>query len=266
MTTVDPWTIGEGYEPYIGRWSRRVASEFVTWLAVPEGARWVDIGCGTGALTATILARANPAAVVGVDSSEAYVAAARRAMAQDPRVRFDVADACALPYGEATNEAAVSGLVLNFVTEPRRMVKELSRVVVAGGTVAAYVWDYGAEMQLIRRFWDAAVALDPSACALDEGKRFPICTRDALAALWTDSGLASVEVRPLDVPTVFANFDDFWQPFLGGQGPAPGYAMALDEPRRTALRDKLRSTLPYERDGSIPLFARAWAVRGRRPA
>jgi SAM-dependent methyltransferase len=264
MTTLDPWTIGAGYEPYIGRWSRRVAREFVTWLAVPAGARWVDIGCGTGALTETILAHANPAAVVGVDASEGYVATARRATAHDPRVRFDVADACTLPYGEATNEAAVSGLVLNFVTEPRRMVKELARVVVAGGTVAAYVWDYASQMQLIRRFWDAAVALDPSARALDEGERFPICARDALAAVWTDSGLANVEVRSVDVPTVFADFDDYWRPFLGGQGPAPGYVMALDEPRRTALRERLCSTLPYERDGSIRLVARAWAVRGSR--
>jgi SAM-dependent methyltransferase len=264
--TLDPWTLGESYEPYIGRWSRLVARELVTWLDVQEGARWVDAGCGTGALSETILAHAKPTAVTAVDSSEGYVAVARRAMAHDARARFHVADACALPLGDATHDAAVSGLVLNFVPEPLRMVKELARVVVPHGTVAAYVWDYAGEMQLIRRFWDAATQLDASAHALDEGERFPICSRDALAASWTDAGLVDVEARPLDVPTRFRDFDDYWRPFLGGQGPAPGYAMKLDEARRAALRERLRSTMPYESDGSIRLIARAWAVRGRRPA
>jgi SAM-dependent methyltransferase len=264
METIDPWTTGESYEPYIGRWSRSVAREFVTWLDVPVGARWVDIGCGTGALSQTVLAHAKPGAVSGIDASEGYVATARRAMAHDSRARFQVADACALPFGDQTNDAAVSGLVLNFVSDPAQMVKELCRVVTGGGTVAAYVWDYAGEMQLIRRFWDAAVALDPSARALDEGSRFPICTPEALAASWSEAGLAAVEVRPIDVLTIFADFEDYWRPFLGGQGPAPGYAMTLDPSQREALRERLHATLPCESDGSIHLIARAWAVRGRR--
>ena len=139
---------------------------------------------------------------------------------------------------------------------------EMARVTRTGGRVAAYVWDYAGRMEPMRRFWEAAAALDPSAAALDEGRRFPICRPEPLARLFRDAGLAGVEVRPIEVPTRFRDFDDYWAPFLGGQGPAPGYAMALDEPRRAMLREELRARLPAASDGSIPLVARAWAARG----
>ena len=138
----------------------------------------------------------------------------------------------------------------------------MTRVTRAGGRVAAYVWDYAGRMELMRRFWEAAAALDPAAASLDEGRRFPVCRPEPLARLFGDAGLAEVEVRPIEVPTRFRDFDDYWAPFLGGQGPAPGYAMALDEPRRAMLREELRARLPAASDGSIPLVARAWAARG----
>jgi hypothetical protein len=130
------------------------------------------------------------------------------------------------------------------------------------GTVGAYVWDYAGQMQLMRQFWDAAGALDPRARELDEGVRFPLCR--PLQALFTGAGLADVQVRPIDVRTRFRDFDDYWTPFLGGQAPAPAYAMSLSEDQRTELREYLRARLPYDGDGSIPLTARAWAVRGGR--
>jgi hypothetical protein len=117
-------------------------------------------------------------------------------------------------------------------------------------------------MDLIRAFFDAAIAEDPAAIDADEGRRFPICRPDALTATFRDAGLAEVDVRAIDVPTVFADFDDYWTPFLSGIGPAPGYAMRLSEERRAALRERLRATLPTAADGSIALIARAWAVRG----
>ena len=130
---------------------------------------------------------------------------------------------------------------------------------------SADVWDYSGGMELMRRFWDAAVALDPAARDLDEGRRFgAICRPEILADLFRDAGLCRVEACAVDVPTLFRDFDDYWTPFLGGQGPAPGYAMALSEDRRAALRDRIRANLPIADDGSIPLVARAWAVRGRR--
>ena len=256
------WAIGEAYEPYVGRWSRAVAREFLAWLAVPPGAHWLDVGCGTGALSATILAHASPAVVTGIDSSEGFVAHARQHV-PDPRASFRLADAQDLPFSPHSFDAAVSGLVLNFVPQPERAVAEMARVTRPGGIVATYLWDYAGEMQLMRHFWDAAAALDPAAEPLDEGRRFPLCRPEPLERLFTGAGLQDVAVRAIDVPTVFRDFDDYWSPFLGGQGPAPAYAMSLPEPSRAALRDHLRATLPAAADGSIPLIARAWAARGR---
>ena len=257
------WASGAAYEPYVGRWSRLVAAEFVAWLQVPAGGRWLDVGCGTGALSSAILAVAAPAAVTGVDASAAYVGFAEQTI-RDERVRFAVGDAQALEEQTASYDAAVSGLVLNFVPQPDRMLSEMARVIRPGGIVALYVWDYAGEMQLMRRFWDAAVALDPAAVELDEGQRFPNCSPPRLAEALRRAGLSGVETRPIEVPTQFRDFDDYWSPFLGGQGPAPGYAMSLGEGQRAALRDHIRGVLPIAADGSIPLNARAWAARGIR--
>jgi SAM-dependent methyltransferase len=260
-TPTEVWAVASSYEAYVGRWSRLVARELVAWLGVAGGAAWLDVGCGTGALSQTVLGAADPAEVVGLDPSARFVAHARERLA-GPRARFAVADARALPVTGARFDAVVSGLVLNFVPDPPTAVQEMARVTRAGGRVAAYVWDYAGRMELMRRFWEAAAALDPAAAELDEGRRFPICRPEPLARLFQDAGLAEVEVRPIEVPTRFRDFDDYWAPFLGGQGPAPGYAMALDEPRRVALREELRARLPAAPDGSIPLVARAWAARG----
>lgn len=260
----DRWQSGALYEPYVGRWSRLVARELLSWLAVPPGRDWIDVGCGTGALVETILALADARSVRGVDQSAGFVAHAR-AHVRDRRASFDVGDAQALPFDDASADAAVSGLVLNFVPDPARMVAEMGRVVRPGGIVGLYVWDYAGRMEMMRRFWDAAVSLDPAAADKAEPARFSaICDPDALATLFRTAGLAAVEVRAIDVPTVFRDFDDYWSPFLGGQAPAPAYAMSLDEARRAALRERLRATLPAGPDGAIRLIARAWATTGRR--
>jgi len=261
MSGTDAWTDGEDYEAYIGRWSRPVGQVFVTWLQAAPGATWLDVGCGTGALTATILEMAAPARVIAIDPSEAFVGHARGAVS-DPRARFALGSADDVPVPDAAIDVAASGLVLNFVPNLAVALTELRRVVVPGGTIAGYVWDYAAGMELIRRFWDAAIALDPAAALDDEGARFPICAPDPLRAAFVEAGLRDVDVRPIDVPTTFRDFDDLWAPFVSGVGPAPGYAVRLEASRREALRERLRTTLPTEADGSIRLGARAWAVRG----
>jgi SAM-dependent methyltransferase len=262
--SADVWASGDAYEPYVGRWSRAVARQFLVWLDIPPGGRWLDVGCGTGALSETILEVTLPSEVVGIDPSAGYVAYARSRV-PDPRAHFDVGDARALPFVAGSFDGVVSGLVLNFVPDPAAAVAEMARVARPGGAVAAYVWDYSGGMELMRRFWDAAGALDPAARELDEGRRFgAICRPETLTGLFRDAGLRRVEACAVDVPTLFHDFDDYWTPFLGGQGPAPGYAAALSEDRRAALREHLRVHLPIAADGSIPLVARAWAVRGER--
>jgi SAM-dependent methyltransferase len=258
----DLWAAGKLYEPYVGRWSRLVAKDFLTWLRAPPDMDWLDVGCGTGALSEIILAQSRPRSVRGMDASASFVAHAQ-AHITDARATFGIADAQSLPVESARFDAAVAGLVLNFVPQPLLAVSEMARAVRPGGVVAAYVWDYAGKMELMRYFWDAAAALDQAAFDLDEGRRFPLCQPDSLTALWTQAGVGDVQVLPIDVATRFRDFDDYWTPFLGGQGPAPGYAMSLSDERRSVLRDRIRATLPTASDGSIELVARAWAVRGR---
>lgn len=257
------WSSAPAYESYVGRWSRLVAREFVQWLAVPAGKTWLDVGCGTGALTETIFEIGSPRYVVGADQSKTYVEYLRRHLT-DQRLCFDISDAQDLNFNDEFYDNTVSGLCLNFVPEPLRALTEMIRVTKPGGVVAAYVWDYGGEMQLLRHFWDAAAELDPAARELDEGVRFELCKPQPLANLARAAGLQDVTTRAIDITAVLRDFDDYWTPFLGGEGPAPSYVMSLSEERRAALREHLRSRLPIAADGSISLIARAWAVRGTR--
>jgi SAM-dependent methyltransferase len=236
------WSAGDAYEAYVGRWSRRVAVEFVRWLDAPGG-RWLDVGCGTGALTAAI-----PGEVVGVDPSRGFLAG---------RTDVVVGDARALPFLADTFDVVVSGLVLNFVPDAATAVAEQVRVAAPGATVAAYVWDYAEGMALMRHFWDVAVELDPA--APDEGRTFPLCRPAGLRAVWESAGLADVTVAPVEIPTVFADFDEYWRPFLGRAGAAPAYLASLPAQRQEAIRERLRDRLPAT---DIRLTARAWAVRG----
>ncbi len=258
----ESWSSGDSYERYVGRWSRLVAGEFVQWLAIPENYTWLDVGCGTGALSQTILELTSPSRIKGVDRSEAYVNTARANVRQ--LAEFEVGDAQSLPVESESYDVAVSGLVLNFVPQPDQMIAEMKRAVKQGGTVALYVWDYAGKMQFMRHFWDAAAELDPAAHDFDEGLRFPICNADALSALFQNAELTVIETRSIDIHTHFKNFDDYWDPFLGGQGPAPTYLASLTEERRIQLRERIRRDLPFDADGSIPLIARAWAVKGFR--
>ncbi|MYS83533.1 class I SAM-dependent methyltransferase [Embleya scabrispora] len=259
----DTWAAGDAYERYMGRWSRAVAAEFVAWLHAAPGLRWVDAGCGTGALTAAVVARCRPGWVLGLDRSAAFVA---RARAEVPApAGFVVADAMAPPLRDGACDVVVSGLVLNFLPAPAAAVARAARVVRPGGTVAGYVWDYAEGMGFLRYFWAAAGAVDPAAERWDEGRRFARCRPDRLRACWERAGLADVAVVPIEVATGFAGFADLWEPFLAGQGPAPGYVAALSRPDRDRLRETLRASVPTRADGSIVLGARAWAIRGGRP-
>lgn len=265
MQLSDNWDSASDYERYVGRWSSSVAREFLRWLQPPQGARWLDVGCGTGALSAQIAADAGPASVDGIDPSPAFVQEASRRL-PGSSFSFAVGDAQDLPKPDRTYDAVVSGLVLTFIPDIGAGLREMARVAKAGGTVAAYVWDYSGEMQMMRFFWDAALELRPSAADLDEGLRFSMARPDALEGLFGDAGLIELQTSAVEIPTLFADFNDYWDPFLGGTGPAPKYLASLSPSDRDDIHDLLQSRLPIGDDGSIELKARAWAVRGTVPA
>jgi len=249
----------------MGRWSRLLASVVVGWLDPPPGLSWLDVGCGTGALSAAVLAHADPVSLLGIDPSAAYVGLAG-AQLTDRRSAFRVGAAGELPVPDSSVDRVVCGLVLNFVPDAAAAMREMRRVLVPGGVIATYVWDYGDEgMQMLRRFWDAAIAEDPSAEAFDEGARFALSRPGGLEQCFAEAGVVDVAARRVEVPTVFRDFDDFWTPFLGGQGPGPGYLASLSNESRDRIRARLDATLPRESDGSIRLAARAWAVQGTSP-
>ncbi|HJV59691.1 MAG TPA: methyltransferase domain-containing protein [Albitalea sp.] len=259
-TVSDTWERGSPYEQYIGRWSRRIAPLFLDWLDESAGKAWADVGCGTGALSAAILDRCSPASVVGIEPSEGFLELAAQNL-QD-RARLLRGSAASLPLADGACDVVVCGLVLNFVPDLPAALAEIGRVTQPGGTIAAYVWDYADGMEVIKHFWHAAALLDPSAAALDEGVRFPLCHPKALREAFERAGLAGVDTTALELRAEFADFDDYWRPFLGGQGPAPAYAMSLSEEARSALREKLRERLATAPGAPLSLGARAWAVRG----
>ncbi|MGH2397841.1 MAG: class I SAM-dependent methyltransferase, partial [bacterium] len=171
----------------------------------------------------------------------------------------------ALPYPDASFDKSLALLVMNFIPDARKAASEMRRVTKPGGVVAAAVWDYGDGMTMLRTFWDAAVALDPSAETRHE-RRMPYCRKGELVALWTGSGLRQTEETSLVIPLDYESFEDYWQPFLTGQGPSGAYATSLPPERQRALRERLRRELLGEKpDMSFTLQARAWAVRGIAP-
>lgn len=259
--TKENWNSGDAYEQYVGRWSRKVAGEFLAWLQAPAAQAWADIGCGTGALTSTILTMCEPLSVRGIDSSGGFVSLARQ-RTTDLRARFEIGDATRLPWDTGVSDLTVSGLVLNFVPDPDAVAREMVRVTKPHGLVAAYVWDYAGGMQMMRHFWDAAIAISPNDAKLDQAERFPLCQPEPLRELFERVGLKSVTVRAIDIPTVFQNFDDYWQPFLGRTGSAPTYLASVDDKTRERIRALLESRLVPAADGTIPMTLRAWAVRG----
>jgi len=256
----DSWQSGDPYDYYMGRWSKLVANQFVDWLLPKAGRKWLDVGCGTGALSEAIINRHHPETVVAIDQSEGFVRAAQQRLGS--KAICKVGNALSLPLDVASNDFAVSGLVLNFIPEPEKALAEMQRVTRKGGTVAVYIWDYAGKMEFLNRFWDVAMELNPGASDLHEGRRFPDANAERLMDAFKRVGFSKTETAPLEIATKFTDFDDYWKPFLGGQGPAPTYVSKLSDAERSHLREALAQALPVEKDGSISLTARAWAAKG----
>ena len=249
------------YERFMGRWSRLVAPLLVQFADIRDGQAVLDVGSGTGALTLAAAQAAPSAQITGVDPSASYVSYAQ-GRAPTERVRFAVGDAQALQMPDATFDRVVSLFVMNFIPDRAKALREMIRVTRPGGLIAAAIWDYGDGMQMLRAFWDEAVALDPAVAARDE-RNMPLSRQGELAALWREHGLVQVEEQPLTIRMSFSSFEDYWEPFLGGQGPAGAHVASLTAARRDALRNRIRQRLVGDGpDRPIQLEARAWAVKG----
>lgn len=248
----------------MGKWSSQVARLFLEWLAPAPHAHWLELGCGTGALTQAICTLSQPSSVVACDPSQGFIAYAKDSNS-GCTATFIIADSDSLPDREGGYDFAVSGLVLNFLPEPLRSIGSIKYKLRLGGVFAAYVWDYQDGMELLRTFWEEAIALDPSALRRAERHRFPITRPDRLIELFRQAGLTDIDLKPFEIPMIFEDFDAYWSPFLGGAGPAPAYVATLTPQARSELKQRLKLRYPPSSDGSIRLAARAFGIRGVVP-
>jgi SAM-dependent methyltransferase len=258
----DLWGNTQAYENYMGRWGQKVAPLFLQWLDKPVRKSWIDIGCGTGGLTELISTTCEPSSILGVDTAEGFIEVARTRV---KNAGFRVGSADNLDIPSDSLDYAVSGLVLNFVPDAQAALAEMARVVLPGGSVALYVWDYAGHMQIMRYFFDTAILFDTRSAEFDDGIKAPICRPLALEEAFVTTGLTNISVIPLDITTPFDNFDDYWSPFLGGVGSAPKYCVSLEESVRNKIKVAIKEKLPTGPEGEILLAARAWAVKGIVP-
>jgi SAM-dependent methyltransferase len=245
------FTLSEGYELYMGRWSRLLALRFTAFAGVEDGQRILDVGTGTGALAASLSRNE----VVGIDPSAAFIDHAKKSC----RAQLEVGDAQALRFADQSFDHAMALLAINFVPNHEKALAEMRRVTRSGGVVSAGVWDYGGGMESLRIFWDEAAALEPSAAPKHE-RNMKLSRSGELGELWKKAGLRDVREEPIVIEQAFSSFDDYWGPFLKGVGPGGAYVASLSDGQRDRLEARLRGRLA---DGPFSLGARAWCARGR---
>ena len=253
-----------GYERFMGRWSRLLAPAYIAFAGVKDGDRVLEVGSGTGSLASAVEARMPSSEIVGIDPSEGFIAYAQE-NAKSGRAHYEVGDAQALRFEDASFDDTLALLVMNFVSDHEKAVREMRRVTRPRGLVSACVWDYNEGMQMLRFFWDEAVALDPSVEPRDE-RHMKLSHQGQLAELWKKAGLVNVREEPLTIDQAYSSFDDYWEPFTKGAGPGGAYVVSLSEDRCRQLEARLHTrVLGNCADGPFVLKARAWCVRGEVP-
>ena len=243
----------EAYDRFMGRYSRLLSPQLADLAGVHGGQRAIDVGCGPGALTKELVARLGAASVTAVDPSAPFVEAAR---ARHPGVEVHHASAEELPFADDTFDASLAQLVVHFMSDPVAGLAEMRRVTRPGGVVAACVWDLAGGQAPLSPFWKAARQLDPG---VTDESRLAGARHGHLAQLFATAGLREVEEVVLEVSLEHPTFEEWWEPYTGGVGPAGSYVMSLGPDRQAALRDRCRALLP---DEPFVLTSRAWAVRG----
>ena len=257
---------GDGYELTMGRWSKRLAVSFLDFAGTRDGERVLDVGCGTGHLSRAVVARSKPSEVRAIDLADAYIDHAK-GRNDDPRIVFEVGDACAMTFGDRAFDRALSLLVLHFVPDGAKAISEMRRVVKPGGVVAAAVWDVRGGFVANRIFFDTAAVLDPRAAELRKRNYTrPMTGPGELARAWRDAGLHDVVETVLRTRMEFTSFDDYWAPYDGREGPAAEYVASLGKAERAKLVDAVRAAyLDGDPDGPRSYAALAWAVKGIAP-
>jgi len=258
------FSMSEGYERFMGRWSRLLAPVYVGFAGVKSADRVLDVGTGTGALAFAVESAVPAAEIVGVDPSDGFIGYAKK-NSKAGRARFEVGDAQALRFADASFDQTMSLLVMNFIPDHGKAIGEMRRVTRPGGVVSSCVWDYNAGMEMLRFFWDEAVAFDPAVESRDE-RHMKLSREGQLGELWKKAGLVNVQEKPLIIEQRYTSFDDYWGSFLKGAGPGGAYVVSLSEDRRQQLESRMRKRLLGDRtDGSFVLKARAWCARGEVP-
>ncbi|MFZ0837286.1 MAG: methyltransferase domain-containing protein [Xanthobacteraceae bacterium] len=258
------FAVSAGYERFMGRWSHLLAPAYIAFAGIKNGDRVLDVGTGTGSLAATLEATMPASEIVGVDPSEGFIAYAQK-NAKSTRVHFEVGDAQALKFKDASFDDALALLVMNFVPDHGKAVAEMRRVTRPQGIVSACVWDYDRGMQMLRFFWDEAVAFEPAIEPKDE-RHMKLSHQGQLSDLWRQAGLMNIKEEPLTIDQAFSSFNDYWEPFTKGAGPGGAYVVSLSQDRREQLEARIRKRLLGDRnDGPFKLTATAWCVRGEVP-
>ena len=258
------FSMSAGYERYMGRWSRLLVPGYLAFAGVRNGDRVLDVGTGTGSLASILEATRGSSEIVGIDPSEGFISYAKK-NAKSGRLRYEVGDAQALQFRDASFDQTMALLVMNFIPDHDKAIGEMRRVTRPQGVVSACVWDYNAGMEMLRFFWDEVVALDPAMTPKDE-RNMKLSREGQLGELWKKAGFVDIREKPVVIEQAYTSFDDYWGPFLKGAGPGGAFVVSLSDERRRQLEARMRKRLLGDReDGAFVLKARAWCVRGEVP-